>query len=117
MDKPNSYKLLVENKFINIEPVTCKKSNGEMVHRMHKSKTDGIVWACNNKIGSGLYARDCNSSRSVQTNYWLFKSKLSISEVLLYSYIWWSKIPQIYAKKDYGLFQELLLTGQISAEK
>ena len=39
-----------------------------MVHRMHKSKTDGIVWACNNKIGSGLYARDCNSSRSVRTN-------------------------------------------------
>ena len=102
MDKPDFYKFLVETKIINIDHVSCNKCKGKMVYRLNKAKTDGIVWACNNKIGTGIYARTCNSTRSVRTNSWFFKSKLSISEVLLYTYIWWSKIPQIHAKKEFG---------------
>ena len=109
MDKSDLYKFLVEEKFINVDHVSCNKCKGKIVYCLNTlsflggprssslyyeglrwgsskgfrwgsskafvAKTDGIVWACNNKIGSGIYARTFNSTRSVRTNSWFLKIK------------------------------------------
>ena len=62
-DKSDFYKFLVENKFINIDHVSCNKCKGKMDYRLNKAKTGGIVWACKNKIGTWIYARrDINTA-------------------------------------------------------
>ena len=78
VDKADFYKLLVEISFIVTEFVTCKKCDGKMVTRLHKNKPDGMYWTYNNKIGTGIHATKCNSSRSVRVNSWFYKSNLSM---------------------------------------
>ena len=86
--KSDFYLYLVENQFIVAEYVKCKKCEGKMNFRLNKSKPEGCVWACNNKIGVGIKATKCNSSRSARVNSWFYKSKLSMQEILLLSYLW-----------------------------
>ena len=101
MEKSDFYLYLIENQFIVAEYVKCKKCDGEMNFRLNKSKPEGCVWACNNKIGVGIKATKCNSSRSARVNSWFYKSKLSMQEILLLSYLWWSKLPPIHIQNEF----------------
>ena len=101
MQKSDFYLYLIENQFIVAEYVKCKKCDGKMNFRLNKSKPEGCVWACNNKIGVGIKATKCNSSRSARVNSWFYKSKLSMQEILLLSYLWWSKLPPIHIQNEF----------------
>ena len=102
MDKTDFYLYLVENQFIVTDFVKCKKCDGPMNFRLNRSKADGCVFACNNKIGTGIQSTKCNSTKTVRTNSWFYKSKLSLQEIVLLSYLWWSKLPQIHARKEFN---------------
>ncbi len=101
MEKADFYLYLVENKFINTEYVKCLKCAQSMDYRCNASKADGLVWACNNKIGKGIKAEKCKSSRSVRANSWFFKSKLTLQEIVLLTYLWWAKLPAVHIKNEF----------------
>ena len=109
LEKSDFYLYLVESKFIVIEFVNCKKCAGPMTQRLNKSKPEGIVWACNNSIGNGIHAKKCNSSRSARFNTWFYKSKLTLPEILLLTYLWWAKLPQIFVHNEFRFSPKTLV--------
>ena len=71
----------------------------------NKSKMDHSVYQCENKIrdeNTGKRKR-CGSNRAVRANSWFFKSHLSLYDIVMYTYYWWSELPQKYIQREVGV--------------
>ena len=81
---------LIEQKFLIPNHLTCKNCNLqkklELVQR--SSSTDHCVWKCHTKISK----LQCPGMVSVRKNSWFSQSKLSIFEILILTYAWWTGI-------------------------
>ena len=75
-----------------------------MVWQGNKSKVDGIRWICNNPKEplSNICTALCKSTRSIRFNSWFYKSKLRLVGILLFTYLWWFKVPLVQIKREYG---------------
>lgn len=72
--------------------------------QLNKSKADGIRWVCKNpKDPSSLVCPGvCNSTRSVRYNSWFYNSKLTLGEIVLFTYFWYNKISLKQVRKEYS---------------
>jgi hypothetical protein len=76
---------LKEIKFIDHSKLRCLKCNGVLTLNNKQRSVDGLIYQCNGKFES----KPCNGSRSVRANSWFSRSKLTMFQIMSYTYYWW----------------------------
>ena len=85
---------LIELNFIDHSNLKCLKCQGVLKLNNKQRSIDGLIYQCNGKLNN----RPCNGTRSVRSNSWFSHSKLTIYEILCYSYYWWHGTSMAFIK-------------------
>ena len=104
LDPLDWYNYLVEVGFIDPSHVKCKQCKGTLSLQKNDNFVDGGRFVCRNKIdiGSKLVKGNCTGTRTVRYNTWFYKSKLKVTEILLFTYFWWYKVPLSHVRREYS---------------
>ena len=107
MEPKDFYQYLVESSFICQSNITCKTClSSNMSLQSNVAKLDGCRWQCLNRIplgNSAFKTTNCKGTRSARFKTWFYKSKLTIAEVLLFTYHWWYATPMKFIQQEYGM--------------
>lgn len=71
----------------------CSKCVCEMVLGVKSESSDGYVWRC----------FKCKTSRSVRCGSWFAKSKLSLKNIVLFTYMWVHKFSHVQVMRETGM--------------
>ncbi len=111
--KPHEFfRLLIETDFVITKHVRCLTCDGQMELKETPSKTDGLRWKCSNRVpvGNSKYkTKPCSGTRSARYNTWFYNSKLTVSEILLFTYHWWFQTPMNYLRQEYHFSDHTLV--------
>lgn len=98
------YEYFVEVGFIDVQYAKCPKCSQKMLVQTEVSKVDGCIWACNNRVikeGKIYMTEPCKTRVSVRKNSWFSRSKLSLLEVLLFTYCWYENVPMEFVRTNF----------------
>ena len=94
--------MCIEAGFIDHSHVECKKCRGVGTFELKPlaNVTDNCILVCTNRVvkheDSPFITRQCSQRMSPRTNSWFSQTKLTVYEVVLYTCMWYDKLPNAY---------------------
>ncbi len=115
MDPLDKLNFLVELRFIVTTGLKCNVKGcqgGIFKLRKKTGKADGYVWKCQGKKlkkGSCFKTESCPGVLSIRKNTWFSKSKLSMGEILYFTYYWWHGVAPTFVAHELGYASHTLV--------